>query len=178
MTEKDTRVKYGEIVQKAWDDETFKKKFIEDPEAALVDAGIPVEEGVTYKVIEAPKGVQYLVLPAESVKTPIQTLTRTLLEKAENSDAIIPQDVELRIVQNTDDIRYLILPPSPKTLSKAELGAVAGGDSAAISVAVCPGVTAVVVSYDPGPGPVVVYDPTPSATVAPGVVTATVVVLI
>ena len=108
MTEKDTRVKYGELVQKAWDDEEFKKKFVEDPEAALAEAGLPVEEGVTYKVIEAPKGVQYLVLPAEKVKEPIQAMTKGLLAKAEQGDEIIPKDVEVRIVQNTDDIRMSV----------------------------------------------------------------------
>ena len=133
MTEKDTRVKYGELVQKAWDDEEFKKKFVEDPEAALAEAGLPVEEGVTYKVIEAPKGVQYLVLPAESVKEPIQSLTKGLLAKAEQGDEIIPKDVEVRIVQNTDDIRYLILPMSPKSLTQAELKMVAGGDFQQVS---------------------------------------------
>ena len=173
MTEKDTRVKYGELVPKAWDDEEFKKKFVEDPEAALAEAGLPVEEGVTYKVIEAPKDVQYLVLPAENVKEPIQSLTKGLLAKAEQGDEIIPKDVEVRIVQNTDDIRYLILPPSPKTLSKADLGAVAGGDSG-LPAAVCPGVT--VVTYEPTG--IVVYDPTPTAVVMPGTVTATVIVLI
>ena len=173
MTEKDTRVKYGELVQKAWDDEEFKKKFVEDPEAALAEAGLPVEEGVTYKVIEAPKDVQYLVLPAENVKEPIQSLTKGLLAKAEQGDEIIPKDVEVRIVQNTDDIRYLILPPSPKTLSKADLGAVAGGDSG-LPAMVCPGVT--VVTYEPTG--IVVYDPTPTAVVMPGTVTATAIVLI
>ena len=173
MTEKDTRVKYGELVQKAWDDEEFKKKFVEDPEAALAEAGLPVEEGVTYKVIEAPKGVQYLVLPAEKVKEPIQAMTKGLLAKAEQGDEIIPKDVEVRIVQNTDDIRYLILPPSPKTLSKADLGAVAGGDSG-LPAMVCPGVT--VVTYEPTG--IVVYDPTPTAVVMPGTVTATAIVLI
>ena len=175
MTEKDTRVKYGELVQKAWDDEEFKKKFVEDPEAALAEAGLPVEEGVTYKVIEAPKDVQYLVLPAENVKEPIQSLTKGLLAKAEQGDEIIPKDVEVRIVQNTDDIRYLILPPSPKTLSNADLGAVAGGDSI-LPVSVSPAATIQIVSYEPVG--VVSYDPTPTAVVMPGTVTATAIVLI
>ena len=107
------------------------------------------------------------------MKEPIQAMTKGLLAKAEQGDEIIPKDVEVRIVQNTDDIRYLILPPSPKTLSKADLGAVAGGDSG-LPAAVCPGVT--VVTYEPTG--IVVYDPTPTAVVMPGTVTATAIVLI
>ena len=48
-------VKYGEVVSKCWEDEAYKKRFIEDPEVVLTEAGFVAEEGVTYKVIEAPK---------------------------------------------------------------------------------------------------------------------------
>jgi hypothetical protein len=40
----------------------------------------------------------------------------------------IPQDVEFRVVENTDKIVYLILPPEPAgQLSEEELERVAGG---------------------------------------------------
>ena len=47
----------------------------------------------------------------------------------------IPQDVELRVVENTDKVVYLILPPEPaEQLSEEELERVAGG---LIPVALC-----------------------------------------
>ena len=46
---------------------------------------------------------------------------------------MIPEGAEVRIIQNTDDIRYVILPASPKSLTKAELAIAAGGDSANVN---------------------------------------------
>ncbi len=126
---KKSTVKYGELIAKCWEDEAFRKHFIEDPETVLSEAGIAIEEGVTYKVIEAPKLVEYLVLPYSNTRDAVQDLAKRFLNHAEKSDAMIPEGAEVRIIQNTDDMRYVILPASPKTLTKAELKMVAGGDS-------------------------------------------------
>ena len=130
MTDKNNAVIYGEVVAKCWDDEDFKKKFVADPETVLAAAGFKLEEGVTYKVIEAPKLVKYLVIPHEGAKKVVQKIAASLLNRVERADVVIPDGVEVRIVQNTDDTRYLILPASPKTLTAAELKAISGGDSA------------------------------------------------
>ncbi|MBO6235227.1 MAG: hypothetical protein J6N22_00735 [Schwartzia sp.] len=107
-----------------------KKRFVEDPEAVLSEAGFDVEEGVTYKVIEQPKLVKYLVIPHEDAKDAVQTIAKNLLNVAEKKDTIIPEGAEVRIIQNTEDMRYMVLPASPKSLTSAELKMVAGGDSA------------------------------------------------
>ena len=127
MEKKNPAVLYGEVIAKCWEDEAFKKRFVEDPESVLAEAGIPVEEGLTYKVIEAPKLVKYIVLPEENVQASIQDLTKNILSKADKSDEILPEGTELRIIQNTEDTRYLILPASPKTLTQTELQLVFGG---------------------------------------------------
>ena len=129
MEKKNPAVLYGEVVAKCWEDEEYKKHFVEDPESVLVEAGIPVEEGVTYKVIEAPKLVEYIVLPDENVQPVIQMLAKRLLNKAEKSDEILPEGTEVRLIQNTEDTRYLVLPASPKSLTKAELKSIFGGDT-------------------------------------------------
>ena len=128
MDEKKTRnpkILYAEIIEKCWDDEVFAKRFKEDPESVLQEMGIPIEEGVTYKVVEAPKLVEYLVLPHEGVQNSVQEISRRLLNRAEKTEQILPEGVELRFIQDTEDIRYLPLPASPKTLTKAELALVA-----------------------------------------------------
>ena len=131
MTDKKKNaVKYGEVVSKCWEDEAYKKRFVEDPEAVLSEAGFEVEEGVTYKVIEQPKLVKYLVIPHEDAKDAVQTIAKSLLNVAEKKDTIIPEGAEVRIIQNTEDMRYMVLPASPKSLTSAELKMVAGGDSA------------------------------------------------
>ena len=130
---KQNLVKYGEVVAKCWEDEAYKKRFIEDPESVLTEAGFAVEEGVTYKVIEQPKMVRYVVIPYEGAQDAVQTFTKYLLNAAEKKDVIIPEGAEARIIQNTEDVRYMILPASPKSLTQAELAMVAGGDSAKVN---------------------------------------------
>ncbi len=128
---KQNLLKYGEVVAKCWEDEAYRKRFLEDPEGVLSEAGFVVDEGVTYKVIEQPKLVKYLVLPHADPKEAVQLLAKGFLNQAEKKDIIIPAGAEVRIIQNTDDTRYMILPASPKSLTKAELALVAGGDSTA-----------------------------------------------
>ena len=128
---KQNAVKYGEVIAKCWEDEAYKKRFIEDPESVLSEAGFVVEEGVTYKVIEQPKLVKYLVIPYEDAKDAVQAISKGLLNRVEQSDIVIPDGVEVRIIQNTEEKRNLILPASPKSLTQAELAMVAGGDSVA-----------------------------------------------
>lgn len=130
---KQNAVIYGEVVAKCWEDEAYKKRFIEDPESVLTEAGFAVEEGVNYKVIEQPKLVKYLVLPHEDAKEAVQALAKSFLNQVERKDAIIPEGAEVRIIQNTDDTRYMILPASPKSLTQAELAMAAGGDSAKVN---------------------------------------------
>ena len=129
MTDKkQDAVKYGEVIAKCWEDEAYKKRFLEDPEGVLEEAGIAVEEGVTYKVIEQPKNIKYLVLPHADAKEAVQGIAKGFLNQVERKDVVIPAGAEVRIIQNTDDIRYMILPASPKALTQTELAMAAGGD--------------------------------------------------
>jgi hypothetical protein len=130
---KNNPVKYGEVVAKCWEDEAYKKRFLEDTEGVLAEAGFVLEEGVTYQVVEAPKLVKYLVLPHAETKAAVQKMTKLFLNRVEKSDAVIPQGTEIRILQNTEDTRYLILPASPQSLSHAELQLVAGGDDSTVT---------------------------------------------
>ncbi|MBQ7514971.1 MAG: NHLP leader peptide family RiPP precursor [Schwartzia sp.] len=140
---KKNAVIYGNIVVKCWEDEAYRKRFLEDPEEVLAEAGFVLDEGVTYKVIEAPKFVEYLVLPHTNTKEAVQEMAKRFLNKAEKNDALLPRESEVRIVQNTEDLHYLILPVSPKSLTKAELKMVAGGDEMTTEVE-----EAVVQTYD------------------------------
>lgn len=127
---KENAIKYGEIISKCWEDEVYREEFIRDPESVMLEKGIELEEGITYKVIQAPKLVEYFVLPYDNVREPIQNFAKFLLNKAEQSDKIVPEGFEYRIIQNTEDVHYLILPSSPKTLTAAELAQISGADSA------------------------------------------------
>jgi len=52
------------IVARAWSDDEFKRKLIEDPQAVLADAGLPVSQDVNYVVVENEPQCVHLVLPA------------------------------------------------------------------------------------------------------------------
>ncbi len=131
---KQNAVKYGEVVSKCWEDETYRKRFLEDPESVLTEAGFIPDEGVTYKVIEQPKLVRYIVLPHTDTKEAVQEVAKRFLNKVEKSNLVIPEGAEVRIIQNTDAIRYMILPASPKSLTETELKKVAGGDYQTVHV--------------------------------------------
>lgn len=133
--EKEYALKYGEILAKCWEDEAFKKRFITEADDVMAEFGLPVEEGVEYKVIQAPKLVNYMVLPNKNVKEAAQNLAKVILQAAEQSDVVIPEGVEWRVIQNTEDVHYLVLPASPKTLTAAELALAAGGKKTDVHVA-------------------------------------------
>lgn len=129
MDKKEMRLKYGEIVSKCWEDEAFKKSFIDDPEAIFKEYGIEVPEGIEYKVIVSPKDIEYIIIPAKEVKEAAQGLAKFFLQAAEASDTILPEGKEIRILQNTENVCYVILPASPKTLTAAELARISGSGS-------------------------------------------------
>lgn len=52
------------IIARAWSDDEFKRKLIEDPHAVLADAGLPVSQDVNYVVVENEPQCIHLVLPA------------------------------------------------------------------------------------------------------------------
>ena len=69
------------------------------------------------------------MIPHENAKDAVQAIAKELLNASEEKDVLIPKGAEVRIIQNTENIRYMILPASPKSLTEAELQMVAGGDS-------------------------------------------------
>ena len=145
---KQNLLKYGEVIERCWEDEAYKKRFIEDPEEVLAEVGFVLEEGVTYKVIRQPKLVRYLVLPHEGSKGAVQLISRGLLNRAEQTNNVIPEGVEIRIIQNSDEVRHLILPASPKTLTKAQLEAVAGGGHVLVATDFIVGQTVAAISTE------------------------------
>jgi Nitrile hydratase, alpha chain len=82
--------KYGQVVARAWSDETFKRRLLAEPAAVLREQGIEV-----------------------------------------------PSEVEVRMVENTDRVVHLVLPPTPAEgeLSDEQLDRVAGGFT---SMSYCP----------------------------------------
>ena len=55
--------KYAEVIAKAWSDEGFKKKLLENPNETLKEFGVPIPEGVTFHIHENGSGTCHLILP-------------------------------------------------------------------------------------------------------------------
>lgn len=136
MEGKDLQVTYGELMSRCWDDPEFKERFIKDTRAVFVEAGIPVEDDVEYKVVEGETNDIFVVLPHVQVAETVRELAKMVLSLTEKEEAIVPEGSRVIILQNTEKLRYVILKKQPEVLSDAELDMVAGGKGKNINKAV------------------------------------------
>lgn len=67
MAENLSAKNYPKIVAKAWQDASFKKRLLQNPQDALKDMGIAFPQGTQVKVLESTKDVQYILLPPQPV---------------------------------------------------------------------------------------------------------------
>lgn len=56
--------KYGQIVARAWADDGFKARFLDDPAGVLREFDLPVPDGVELRAVESTDTVLYFTLPA------------------------------------------------------------------------------------------------------------------
>lgn len=117
---KEYRKKYSRLIAACWQDEEVKKKFLENPKEILKEYSIPVEESRQYQVIEADKYCAYVVLPYEEVEEAVQSLFKLFHMWSEQGKQIIKPGCELRIIQNTADTNYFVLPASPELYTEEE----------------------------------------------------------
>ena len=137
------------VVARAWVDPSFKELLLSDPEAALAELGYRLPS-ITPKleVVENTADVHHLV-----VCTLCSCYPRNLLGRppdwykslAYRSRAVVdprgvmrefglelPDEVEVRVLDSTADLRYLVLPRRPEGtegMSEVELAALATRDS-------------------------------------------------
>lgn len=54
----------NQVIQKAWEDHSFKQRLLSDPKAALKEAlGITIPDSITLKAVEEGSQEFYLVIP-------------------------------------------------------------------------------------------------------------------
>ena len=120
QSSKDIKLKYSALIADCWQDDQEKAHFIQDPIGTLKERGIPVDETKKYKVIEAEKRSRYIVLPYEESQTALTILYKELNGFCAKGNQIIKQDCELRLIQNTNDTIYLVIPYSPSLYTEEE----------------------------------------------------------
>ena len=72
MAEHEQAKQWAKIVAKAWADEAFKQRLIDEPAAVLAEEGMEVQEGVELKVVEATENQSWLVLPPKPEEAEIE----------------------------------------------------------------------------------------------------------
>lgn len=124
MTQKDRKILIAELLNRCWDDETFKAQFIENPAKVLAEAGLPVDAEKTYRVVENTDSVQYVVLPEKDAAAVLEQLKNAAAQK----ENFISAGKEVRFVQNSADVKYVLLPQQhSERLTDEQLDQIAGG---------------------------------------------------
>jgi hypothetical protein len=106
------RTSFAMAVARMWKDPEYKRQFISDPKSALSREGVNFAEHTRVKVVEDSPVIKYVDIG--SGKDEPQEIIGRLLPPSEGR--------QLRLVQSTDNLRYLILPVSPGWISPGSTG--------------------------------------------------------
>jgi hypothetical protein len=120
------RIVIAEVIRKAWGTAADREALLQDPSQVLRDAGLDLPEGQTVTVLEDTPTVRHLVLPA-IVTDEVRQEVLGLLSQA----IPLPVGLEVRLHQNSDAERFLVLPlplGDDDSLSEDALGLVVGGN--------------------------------------------------
>lgn len=146
----------AQVMSRATEDEQFRAALQENPKRVLSKTyNLDIPDNVTIQVVEDTQGVRHLVLPyvaapAGEVQAPqdIQWYANLLLRAyqddafkqqlladpksalREASDLDVPSGLELKVLEETAERRYLTMPPSEEEdleLSDGDLRLVSGG---------------------------------------------------
>lgn len=120
LMNKEEKISYGMIISRCWSEEDFKQRFKDEPAVVLKEFNIEPEEGVEYQVIEAEPLVQYIVLPHENALEGVQQFSKLMLQKTESSEVIIPDGAQVRVIQDTEKKRYLVIPFNPQLITETD----------------------------------------------------------
>ncbi|MGK5093712.1 nitrile hydratase subunit alpha [Deltaproteobacteria bacterium TL4] len=136
---------YEEIIQKTWNDESFKNQMLNDPKAVFADLGQILDENITFDVHCDTEDTKHFVLVEGNLKLgPVGMVTKRAYEDTEYRARLLgstPKQAILEVLgieppfnvvihENTDQHIHLVLPENPDRLgelSDSDLAMVAGG---------------------------------------------------
>ncbi len=146
------------VVARAWADPDYKRRLLADPEAALLELGYPLVGSARLAVLENTDTVHHLVvctlcscyptsllgLPPDWYKS-FAFRSRAVVDPRgvmREFGMDVGEGVEVRVVDSTADLRYLVLPQRPagtEGMSEDELMALVTRDSMiGVGVALAP----------------------------------------
>ena len=117
------------VVARAWVDPQFKARLLADAKAAVTELGIDVANSPELKVVENTAEVHHMIvctlcscypkvllgIPPAWYKNP-EYRSRAVIEPRavlKEFGTELPADVEVRVVDSTADLRYMVLPARP-----------------------------------------------------------------
>lgn len=64
----------SQIIERAWSDESFKKKLLSDPKEAATEMGVKLPENIEVKIWENTATDEHIVLPANPIETELSEM--------------------------------------------------------------------------------------------------------
>lgn len=97
----------GSMVARAWRDAAFRARLVADPKSVLVENGLAIPERMSIRIVEDTPEVRHI------------SLTRWTSEPSEIAEVFrgllpLPAGIEVRLVQNTEDTVWLVVPVAPQ----------------------------------------------------------------
>ena len=142
LQESRTPVAGSRIVARAWTDPDFKEALLADPKAALAMIGVEIGPAPELRVLENVEGVHHVVVctlcscyprmllgvpPAwyksREYRARVVHEPRTVLREF---GVELPEATDVRVVDSTADLRYLIIPMRPPGTEGLDADALAG----------------------------------------------------
>ena len=130
VTEARSPVDGARVVARAWVDPAYRRRLLEEPEAALAELGYPLVGSAKLAVLENTETLHHLVvctlcscyptsllgLPPDWYKS-FAYRSRAVVDPRSvmgEFGVAVGDDVEVRVVDSTADLRYLVLPQRPE----------------------------------------------------------------
>jgi hypothetical protein len=88
--------RWGQVVARAWSDDTFKQRLLSDPKAVLAEAGLPVPPTMQIRMHEATPTLLHLVLPP---RPPLERLSAEELAAVAGGQDVTATSAKLGIDQ-------------------------------------------------------------------------------
>ena len=131
---KNTRIAYGELLNRCWEDAGYLEHFRSCPADALAEFGIDTVAGANYHVVDQSMEQLYIVAAEETTEDRISTVAEQWKNKIEEQIGE-PFTGKIEVLRNTKDNIYLVYQPKPEKfeLTDEMLTGVVGGDSIAVS---------------------------------------------
>jgi|GEM_PF-6489827 len=120
----------GQIIARCWQDEGYKKSFLQNPKKEMQEAGIAIPENIKITVLENTSKIIYSVLPSQITTATLNQMAHNLININISHSLKLPEGGELRFVQSSSKVHYVVLPERPvqnEELSDDDLARVAGG---------------------------------------------------